>query len=234
MKTILIAILAVLSVALAGVLGYQKLTEPDGNLAVPKTCPRVVNQPEPVRRQLTVQHQDTIDEWKTYAVKENGFEIKYPKEWFVQVEEGCKNLCGCHVRIKSQNFPIEYCGVPSGGMFDCWPNETPSGAIFDIYTSCTPDDSAYQNFTDSMRYRETFKIGGVAMATIGDDAVVNSYLNPTFASNQAYNFFHNGLQYTIRTMVYLKPDTSELEAEALGNNFLYIFYQMFTTFKFIK
>lgn len=196
----------------------------------------VVNKPvveQSVTSQLPVQNQDEIAGWKTYTNKENGFEIKYPKEWFVQVEEGCANLCGCKVRLVSQNFPTESCGIHGGEIFDCWPNETPSGAIFDIYTFCTPDDSAYKNFTDSMSSRETFKLGGV-IATIGDDSVINSYMWPTFAPSQAYNFFHNGLQYTIRTMVYVKPNTSELETEAFGNNFLPIFEQMLSTFKFIN
>lgn len=185
-----------------------------------------------ITSQLPARNQNEIADWKTYTNKENGFEIKYPKEWFVQVEEGCANLCGCKVRLASQSFPTKRCPL-NGGERDCWPNETPSGAIFDINTFCTPDDSAYKNFTDSMNYRETFKLGGV-IATIGDDSIIYSYPNTTFSPDQAYNFFHNGLQYVIRTTVYVRPSASELEAEVLGNNFLPIFEQMLSTFKFIK
>jgi hypothetical protein len=44
-KTILVAVLAVLSVVLAGVLGYQKLTQPELSSALPETSPIVINQP---------------------------------------------------------------------------------------------------------------------------------------------------------------------------------------------
>ncbi len=66
-KTILIAILAVLVVALAGVLGYQKLTQPE-------TTPIVANQP-------VVQNKDETAGWKVYKNEQYGFEIKYPNDW---------------------------------------------------------------------------------------------------------------------------------------------------------
>jgi len=73
-KTILIAILAVLSVSLAGFLGYQKLTQP----AVSQS---VINQPV-VNQPITTISDETAG-WQTYKNEQYGFEIKYPGDWHV-------------------------------------------------------------------------------------------------------------------------------------------------------
>lgn len=69
MKKILIVILAVLSVALASVLGYQKLTQPETN-------------------QPIVAISDETADWKTYTNDQYGFEMKYPENWFSYESEG--------------------------------------------------------------------------------------------------------------------------------------------------
>ena len=74
MKTILMAILAVLSVALAGVLGYQKLTQPE-------LVPTVVSQPA-VNQPVATTSDETAG-WKTYRNEGYGFEVEYPGNWHV-------------------------------------------------------------------------------------------------------------------------------------------------------
>ncbi len=65
-KTILVAVLAIMSVSLAGVLGYQKLTQPETNQPVATTSNETAG-------------------WKVYNVvydtADGGFEMKYPKDW---------------------------------------------------------------------------------------------------------------------------------------------------------
>ena len=67
-KIILIAILAVLSVALAGVLGYQKLTQPTA------ITPIVVNQPAATTS-------DEVAGWKAYKNEDYNYEISFPADW---------------------------------------------------------------------------------------------------------------------------------------------------------
>ncbi|MCX6789386.1 MAG: hypothetical protein NTZ42_02135 [Candidatus Gribaldobacteria bacterium] len=86
MKIVLVTILAVLAVALAGVLGWQKLSQPG-------TTPIVVNQPianEPVVNKPVVQPQDETSGWKTYKNKKYGYSIGYLNTW--NIEEVSANI----------------------------------------------------------------------------------------------------------------------------------------------
>ena len=68
MKTILVVVFAVLSVALVGVFGYQKLTQPE-------TAPVVVDQNQQI--------QDETAGWNTYTNEQYGFELKLPSYFSV-------------------------------------------------------------------------------------------------------------------------------------------------------
>jgi len=235
---------------LAGVLGYQKLIKPEA-------IPTVVNQlatNKPVVNQPVVSTSDETAGWKTYKIgkEQYGFEIKYPNEWFTEENEAYtdesirESLKSCKERtdisgfgvgsliLKSQNFPKEF------GSFGYFSKEAPSGAIFEISIFCNPAYLGYKDYVNmpsfSPNSKDMLEIGGAtAFRSESSASAIDENGKPIHSySVQMYGFIHNGLEYTIRTWVYIKPGTSELEAEALGNNFLPVFEQMLSTFKFIK
>ncbi|MFH0739589.1 MAG: hypothetical protein V1819_00685 [bacterium] len=84
MKTILIAILAVLSVVLVGVSAYQRSNQP------PEPMPIAINYSavnQLVAKQPVAQNQGEIAGWRVYGNEQDRYEVQYPKEWTIKKAE---------------------------------------------------------------------------------------------------------------------------------------------------
>ncbi|MDO8524808.1 MAG: hypothetical protein Q7R99_04255 [bacterium] len=204
MKTILIAILAVLSVVLAGVLGWQKLTQPE-------TTPVIINQPvvnKPVLKQPVATTSDETAGWKVYKDNNFSFSIGYPQnwiQWFVLTSGAGGDPMKYYEHSDYSAF-----GDASELSKDQGHRDMKIGIQIKQNTNSETLDQLTQNGFN----RKEVLLSGERAIKVTEPGIIQTYIISTL---------HNNFMYQIECF-YCTVDVKESE----------IFDQILSTFKFIK
>jgi len=171
---------------------------------------------------------DATADWKTYTAyftDQYGFEVKYPKGWFVRLAYDDANLRkgilrSCwgqdpnkpyeseigKITFESQNYPLDF------GYNGYLPPNYLTGAILEISITCKTTRPKDKNFVLSKD--------------------VNLKIDPRTTVWEIYDASHNGFSYYFYLSIFPQLNATSQEKEKLAKEFSPIFNQILSTFKF--